>query len=79
MRMNERLQYLQNNHFKERLSAKQEADNIVSEQHPMICVCGKLCTGLHELNCSRFKKKVQSLAVKSLKHLLPTKIEGLSK
>jgi len=37
----------------------EKARNEVSDKHPIKCVCGKLCTGLHELNCKKFKDAVE--------------------
>jgi hypothetical protein len=31
----------------------------VSDEHPYKYVCGRLCTGLHERNCLKFKKSVE--------------------
>lgn len=36
-----------------------EAENQVSDEHLYKCVCGRLCTGLHERNCSQFRKSVE--------------------
>lgn len=36
-----------------------EAENQVSDEHPYKCVCGRLCTGLHERNCKQFRKLVE--------------------
>ena len=36
-----------------------EAENQVSYEHPYKCVCGRLCTGLHERNCKQFRKSVE--------------------
>lgn len=36
-----------------------QAEQIISDKHPMKCVCGRLCTGLHEMNCRAFKKAVE--------------------
>lgn len=36
-----------------------KAEDEVSNEHPIKCVCGKLCTGLHERNCSAFRKSVE--------------------
>lgn len=30
----------------------------VSQKHPIKCVCGRLCTGLHERTCSKFRAAV---------------------
>lgn len=65
----ERINFLQKYAFNDWLKARQEADQEVSDEHNMFCVCGKLCTGLHERYCQRFKNKVDSRAVEKLKHL----------
>ena len=36
-----------------------KAEQQVSDKHPYKCICGRLCTGLHERNCSAFKKAVE--------------------
>ena len=36
-----------------------ESENQVSDEHPYKCVCGRLCTGLHERNCKQFRKSVE--------------------
>lgn len=35
------------------------AEKQISDEHPLICVCGRLCTGLHERYCSKFKQAVE--------------------
>lgn len=37
---------------------RQKAWEQISEEHSVVCVCGRLCTGLHERNCSKFQKAV---------------------
>ena len=37
----------------------EKAWDLVSEAHPIKCVCGRLCTGLHEYQCSSFYKSVE--------------------
>lgn len=44
---------------------QEEFDKLSAEQL-MICVCGRLATGLHEQNCKKFNDKVQSNTVKRL-------------
>jgi hypothetical protein len=73
MKIAEKIAYLMENHPKEWREAHTTADTLVSSQCAMWCVCGKLCTGLHERTCARFKNKVNSEAAKQLKHLLPRK------
>lgn len=38
--------------------ARKKAEQQISEEHPIVCVCGRLCTGLHEMRCAKFKKAV---------------------
>lgn len=69
MKLQEKLAYIQENHFGEWLKKRKEVEDKVSKEHYIWCVCGKLCTGLHEMNCKRFNDKVTSQTVQSLKHL----------
>ena len=41
---------------------REKAWGEVSARHPVKCVCGKLCTGLHERNCSKCQKAVDRRA-----------------
>ena len=36
-----------------------KAEMQVSDEHPVKCVCGRLATGLHEMNCRAFKRSVE--------------------
>lgn len=73
MKKAEKIEYLYENHYSEWHDTRAKADNFVSSQHPMWCVCKRLCTGMHERHCKRFQDKVDSETVKRLKHLLPSK------
>ena len=42
--------------MKHRAECEAECDNETSFK----CYCGRLATGLHTMNCSRFKKKLQA-------------------
>jgi len=66
MKLAEKIQYLQDNHMSEWLSERQEVDAMVSNQHSLMCVCGRLCTGLHESTCRKFIEKVNKETAKSL-------------
>ncbi len=44
---------------KEERKAYDEAEAHISSKCSIKCVCGRLCTGLHEQNCVRFKKAVE--------------------
>lgn len=79
MKVDEKINYLRSNHRDEYLKAIEKAKDIVSDRHIMRCCCGSLATGLHESRCSKYFKKVESEAVKSLAHLLPKAGKGESK
>ena len=71
MKIQEKIDYLQNNHFSKWLAARQSVENDLSYKQPMFCICGRLATGLHERSCRKFNSKVNSETVKRLKDLLP--------
>ena len=71
MKKLEKLIYIQDNHFAEWHKTRKEVDEEVSREHSMWCVCGRLCTGLHEMNCKRFQDKVTNKTLVRLKHLIP--------
>ncbi len=65
-----KLEYIQENHFSKWLKTRREVNEVVSEMYPMFCLCGKLCTGLHESHCRKFQNKVTDLTLEKLKHLI---------
>jgi hypothetical protein len=75
MKLDEKIEYLQNNHFGDWLTERQKVDIELSDRQAMFCVCGRLATGFHERGCRRFNSKVNSETVKRLSHLL----EGVKK
>jgi len=70
MEIQEKLKFLQDNHFGEWLRVRQETANELSDKQAMFCVCGRLATGLHENGCRKFQNKITSETVKKLKHLI---------
>lgn len=70
MKIIEKIRILEKEHWTEWYETRRKVDDELSEQQGMWCVCGRLATGLHERNCSRFRNKVNSETVKLLKHLL---------
>lgn len=71
MKINEKLDYLQSNHWGEWMKVRGEAEDDLSSKQSMFCVCRRLATGLHERHCKRFQGKVNAEVVKRLAHLLP--------
>lgn len=69
MKIQEKLKYIQDNHFGEWLKTRREVADEESDKQSMFCVCGKLATGLHESNCKKLNKKIISKTLKRLKYL----------
>jgi hypothetical protein len=56
------------------LKTRKDVLDELSDRYPMFCVCGKLCTGLHENNCKKFQDKITSETVKKLEYLLKSNL-----
>ncbi len=74
MKMFEKLDYIQNNHMGDWLKTRREVEDELSERQSMFCICGRIATGLHEMNCKRFRNKITSETVKRLKHLITVEV-----
>lgn len=71
MKRSEKLAYLKDNHLDIFLKTRQKVFNELSDKQIMLCCCGRLATGLHENNCTKFNNKVDAETIKQLSHLLP--------
>lgn len=70
MKIQDKIAFLQDNHFSEWLKTRQEVAQELSEKQSMFCVCRRLATGLHESGCRVFQNKITSETVKRLGNLL---------
>ena len=70
MKLIEKIDYLQKNHFTEWVNARKICENEISDRQSMFCVCGRLATGFHEGGCRKFNNKVNIATVKILNHLI---------
>ena len=70
MKITEKIDYLQTNHFNEWLKTRQAIENELSNQCKIFCICGRLATGLHESNCRKFNNRVTTDTMKKLEHLI---------
>ena len=70
MNINEKIEYLQDNHFGVWIETRSKCKDRISDQQSMFCVCGRLATGLHEDCCRKFNSKVNRETVKELSHLI---------
>ena len=73
MKLIEKIDYLQENHFGEWVNTRKNCENEISDRQSMFCICGRLATGLHESGCRKFNNKVNTETVKKLSHLIPHK------
>lgn len=73
MKYSDKLEYLRTNHLMTFVKTRQEVFNELSEQQTMFCCCGRLATGIHEINCQKFNRKVNSETIKRLSDLFPKK------
>lgn len=64
------IEFLQDNHLGKWLSARQAAEQELSDKHQLFCVCGKLATGLHMGGCRKFHKEVNNATLEKLTELL---------
>ena len=71
MKKYEKLEYLKNADFDLFIKTRQMVFDELSDQQTMFCCCGKLATGLHESNCTKFNNKVDAETIKRLSYLLP--------
>ena len=71
MKKHEKLAYLKDADFGLFIKTRQMVFDELSDQQTMFCCCGKLVTGLHERNCTKFNNKVDAETIKRLSHLLP--------
>ena len=46
---------------------REKAWNEISEKCPVFCICGRLCTGLHESTCKKFQDAVERRTKELLK------------
>ena len=71
MKKYEKLEYLKNADFGLFIKTRKIVFDELSDQQTMFCCCGKLATGLHESNCTKFNNKVDAETIKRLSYLLP--------
>lgn len=76
MKREEKLVYLNENHWRIFATTRQKVFNDLSDQQGMFCCCGRLATGLHERHCTKFNNKVDTETIKRLSHLLPKEKEA---
>lgn len=74
MKKQDKIKILKENKLNEWNSVRNKIFDELSQQQSIFCICGKLSTGLHELNCKKFNNLVDSKTLK----ILIEKYEGKS-
>ena len=77
MKRTDKIKWLKKHRFREWYMTHEQVERIVSAEHPMFCVCGRIATEFHESQCEEFKKEVDSRCVKMLEHLIDSYPEEL--
>jgi len=70
MKIQEKINYLQNNCFGRWMAMRRIVEDELSEKQNLFCICGRLATGLHEMNCRKFNTKINNETVKRLNNLI---------
>ena len=70
MKAIEKKEKLLNTNFTEWIITRGKVEDELSEKQTMVCVCGKLATGMHERYCRKFQQKVDKETIKKLEHLI---------
>jgi len=65
-KISEKLSYIQKYHFDKWLQTRQRVAQEESDRNAIFCVCGKLATGLHELNCRKFNDRITKITVERI-------------
>ena len=69
MKLQYKIQFLINNYWETWYETRRITEEELSNKQSIICVCGRLATGMHESYCSRFRKMVDKETVKRLDYL----------
>ena len=64
---------LQDKHFSEWVKTHRQVWDECSDRQQMFCICGRLASGIHENNCSKFRDLVNRETVKRLACLVESK------
>lgn len=66
MKLEEKIQKFKEQDLGLWLKTREQAEDTLSAQQPLFCICGRLATGFHEGGCRKFQREVDKLAVKKM-------------
>lgn len=84
MTKQQKILFMVNNYFEIWYRTRELVEDELSAKQSIFCICGRLATGMHEQNCSKFKNKINSETLKRLDYLkvFPTEsgeaVEGIA-
>lgn len=70
MKFIDKKKFLIKNYRDDYVNARREVFNALSNKQAILCVCGKIASGLHEDRCSKFNALVDKETVKILEYLI---------
>lgn len=71
MDINEKINYLKENHYVEYNRVYNIERNKMDAKYPISCPCGRLATGLHTDKCRTFQRELNKRIVSELYNLIP--------
>lgn len=70
MKREDKILYLKEKYPSLWAKSRKDAEMELSDSQYVYCCCGKLASGFHEMRCPHFQKKVDSITLKRLSHLI---------
>ena len=70
MTIAKKIAFLQQNHIVEWLETRRKVADEMSDKQSLMCLCGRLATGLHEMNCTKFQRNINEETARRLANLL---------
>jgi len=65
----QKITFLVNNYYPTWYETRRKVEDELSAKQLIICVCGRLATGMHEAHCRKFRELVDSETLKRLEYL----------
>lgn len=70
MELKEKIRYLKEHHPREFAQTREKVFDMMSDAQPLVCTCGHIATGFHEMHCGKFNRAVDRKTCALLKDLI---------
>ena len=70
MELKEKIRYLKEKHPREFAQTREKVFDQLSGAQPLVCMCGHIATGFHEMHCGKFNRAVDRKTCALLKGLI---------